>query len=276
MSIDGVSGKTSYIGTSILNLRSQLDDLQTQLASGKVSTTYAGQGPDRGLCARFARADLDHRRLCGHRDQRQHAHQRRQPDAAGTGQDRQLRSRVPSSSSTIVLNNNGQTSGQITAQAAFANAVSVLNTQSGERFLFSGRATDTPPTAPANDMLYGTGTQAGLTQMIGERQAGRSGPERYGASCRHLAAADDNGDQCRRRWLGLRTEAPFGEFLADRCCHRPAVRRAAGGRRSISAPSIRTTARRSSSISNCPTARPKSIELTALTTTTPPPVPDPS
>ena len=39
MSIDGVSGRTSYIGTTILNLRSQLNDLTTQLATGKVSTT---------------------------------------------------------------------------------------------------------------------------------------------------------------------------------------------------------------------------------------------
>lgn len=49
MSIDGVSGRTSYIGTTILNLRSQLNDLTTQLATGKVSTTYAGQGLDRGF-----------------------------------------------------------------------------------------------------------------------------------------------------------------------------------------------------------------------------------
>ena len=49
MSIDGVSGRTSYIGTSIINLRNQLNDLTTQLASGKISTTYAGQGADRGF-----------------------------------------------------------------------------------------------------------------------------------------------------------------------------------------------------------------------------------
>ncbi|KAF0190275.1 MAG: Solute carrier family 10 (Sodium/bile acid cotransporter) member 7, partial [Gammaproteobacteria bacterium] len=42
MSIVGVSGKTSYIGAQILDLRGQLDDLQTQLSTGKVSTTYAG------------------------------------------------------------------------------------------------------------------------------------------------------------------------------------------------------------------------------------------
>ena len=75
-----------------------------------------------------------------------------------------------------MLNNNGQTSGQITAQAAFANAIAMLNTQSGDRYLFSGRATDRPATVPANDMLYGVGTQAGLTQMISERRQADQGP----------------------------------------------------------------------------------------------------
>ena len=49
MSIDGVNGRTSYIGTSILNIRKQLDELTQQLASGRVSTTYAGQGANRGF-----------------------------------------------------------------------------------------------------------------------------------------------------------------------------------------------------------------------------------
>ncbi len=49
MSIDGVNGRTSYIGTSIINLRNQLNDLTQQLASGRVSTTYAGQGANRGF-----------------------------------------------------------------------------------------------------------------------------------------------------------------------------------------------------------------------------------
>ena len=49
MAIEGVGGRTSYLGTSILNLRSQLDDLTQQLASGKKSTSYAGLGIDRGF-----------------------------------------------------------------------------------------------------------------------------------------------------------------------------------------------------------------------------------
>ncbi len=84
------------------------------------------------------------------------------------------------STSTVVLNNNGQTSGQITAQAAFANAVALLNTQSGDRFLFSGRMTDTPSTVPADDMLYGTGMQAGLKQLIDERKQADQGVNNMG------------------------------------------------------------------------------------------------
>jgi len=50
MSIDGVVARTSYIGTSILiSGPPKLNDLTTQLATGKVSTTYAGQGIDRGF-----------------------------------------------------------------------------------------------------------------------------------------------------------------------------------------------------------------------------------
>ena len=74
-----------------------------------------------------------------------------------------------------MLNNNGQTSGQITAQAMFANAVSLLNSQSSDRFLFSGRATDTAATVPADVMLNGTATQAGLTQLINERRQADQG-----------------------------------------------------------------------------------------------------
>lgn len=175
MSIVGVSGKTSYIGAQILSLRSQLDDLQTQLSTGKVSTTYAGQGPDRafalGLRAQIANINA-------YADSATNVQTRINVANLSLQGLADVGSSVKSAStsSTIVLNNNGQTSGQITAQAAFANAISMLNTQSGDRYLFSGRATDRPATVPANDMLYGVGTQAGLTQMIDERRQADQGP----------------------------------------------------------------------------------------------------
>ena len=88
MSIDGVSGKTSYIGPAIVNLRDQLDDLTTQLASGKISTTYAGQGTDRGFALNLRAQVSEHRCLRRHRQQRQHPSQRGQSGAAGTDRHR--------------------------------------------------------------------------------------------------------------------------------------------------------------------------------------------
>lgn len=174
MSIDGVSGKTSYIGTSILSLRNQLGELQTQLASGKVSTTYAGQGVDRafalGLRAQISGINA-YANTATNVNTRLNVANLALQGLVDIGN--QVKS--ASTTSTIVLNNNGQTTGQITAQAAFANAVSLLNTQSGDRYLFSGRATDTPSTVSADEILHGTGTRAGLTQLISERRQADQG-----------------------------------------------------------------------------------------------------
>jgi hypothetical protein len=51
----------------------------------------------------------------------------------------------------------------------------MLNSQSGDRYLFSGRATDTAATVPADVMLNGNGAQAGLTQLINERRQADQG-----------------------------------------------------------------------------------------------------
>jgi len=174
MSIDGVSGRTSFIGSSIINLRNQLNDLTQQLASGRISTTYAGQGANRGF-ALTLRAQVSS--IDAFADTAVNVNTRLSvANLALQGlSDIGVSVKGAAASSTIVLNNNGQTSGQITAQAAFANAVSLLNSQSGDRYLFSGRTTDTPATVPADVMLNGTGTQAGLVQLINERRQADQG-----------------------------------------------------------------------------------------------------
>ena len=172
--ISGVGGKTSYIGTGILNLKAQFEELQAQLASGKVSTTYAGQGLDRGF-ALGLRAQVSS--IDAYANTAINVNTRINVANLSLQGLTDIGSEVKkaAASSTIVLNNNGQTSGQITAQAQFADAIALLNTQSGDRYLFSGRQTDTTPTAAANEILYGTGTQAGLTQLISERKQADQG-----------------------------------------------------------------------------------------------------
>ena len=184
MAIDGVNGRTNYIGTSIVSLRNQLNDLTRQLASGKVSTTYAGQGPDRGF-ALSLRAQVSI--LDAYSDTSKNVNTRLNVVNLALQGMSDIGKSVKSAAttSTIVLNNNGQTSGQITAQAAFANAVSLLNSQAGDRYLFSGRTTDKPATVSADVMLYGNGTQAGLSQLINERRQADQGTGNMG----HLSVA---------------------------------------------------------------------------------------
>ena len=49
MTVSGVGTKTSILASRILDLQSQFDSLQTQLATGKKSNTYAGMGTNRGF-----------------------------------------------------------------------------------------------------------------------------------------------------------------------------------------------------------------------------------
>lgn len=181
MAIDGVSGRTSYIGSSILNLKSQLDTLQEQLASGKISSTYAGQGVNRGLAVGL-RAQISN--LSAYADTATNVNTRINIANLSLQGLVDLNTQVKNAAngSSISLGNNGQTTGQTSGLAAFANAIELLNTRSGDRYLFSGRATDTPPTATADEILYGSadGSKAGLTQLVTERKSADLGADGMG------------------------------------------------------------------------------------------------
>ena len=68
------------------------------------------------------------------------------------------------------LDNTGQTSVQELAASYLDQILSLLNTQVGSNYIFSGSAVNQPSVASANHILNGNGTQAGLTQLIAERQ----------------------------------------------------------------------------------------------------------
>src|SRR5258708_12442592 len=73
-------------------------------------------------------------------------------------------------SSTQTLNSAGQTIGQQTAGSQLYSMLGILNMQAGDRYLFSGSAINTLSVASADDILNGTVGQAGLKQVIAERQ----------------------------------------------------------------------------------------------------------
>lgn len=170
MTIDGVSGRTSYLGSSILNIKNQLNTLSEQLSSGKKATTYAGLGVDAGTAtglraqiasyASYANTAtvLNTRINIANLSLQGMSKAGAEVKAAAAG-------------ATLTLDNTGQTAGQKTGMASFTQMIALLNTEVGGRFLFSGRATDTPATQPADVILNGTGAQAGLKQVIDERAA---------------------------------------------------------------------------------------------------------
>jgi flagellar hook-associated protein 3 FlgL len=170
MSINGVSGRTSYIGAGILNLRSQLDSLTQQLASGRISNTYAGDGTGRGLAIGI-RAQLSN--ISGYGDTATNVNTRINVANLSLQRLAAIGSEVKGAavSGSGTLDNNGQTAGQKTASLDFIDSVNMLNAQSGDRFLFSGRATDTAPVAPPDQIMNGNGAAiAGLKQVISERR----------------------------------------------------------------------------------------------------------
>lgn len=169
MAIDGVSGRTSFLGSSLVGLRQQLEGLSLQLSSGKVGTTYASQGFNRGLGVAF-RSQLDS--IDAFKDTATTVTTRIEVANLSLQRLAKIQTTVKAAavSATSNLDNNGQTPAQKSANLSLIDMVEVLNVRSGDRYLFSGRATDTPPVAPVDALLNGVGAQAGLKQLINERR----------------------------------------------------------------------------------------------------------
>src|SRR5216684_792807 len=169
MAINSVSYGPTYLNQSLLNLNSQLTTLQSQLTTGKKSTSYAGMGVNEGF-AIAARAQLAN--ISAFSDTMSNINTN--IGIANTA----LQSMVDigttvlnsANSSMQGLNSAGQTIAQQTATSQLSSMLGILNMQAGDRYLFSGSAINTPAVASIDDILNGTTTQAGLKQVISERQ----------------------------------------------------------------------------------------------------------
>jgi flagellar hook-associated protein 3 FlgL len=168
MAINGVGFGGSLFGQAVQNLNTQLTSLSTQLATGEKSTTYSGMGLGEGF-AIAARGQLASISAFGDAITNVNtfinvANTALQSLSSITGQ---VQSAAATGSRDI--NSNGQTVAQGNAQAELSSIVGILNTQAGDRFIFSGSAISTPSVASADNIMNGAGTQAGLKQVIAER-----------------------------------------------------------------------------------------------------------
>ena len=169
MSISSINYGSSLLGQSVQNINTQLTDLSTQLSSGVKSTDYAGMGVNEGF-AIAARAQLANITAFGDTMTNvtttiNAANTVLQSLSKTAGEVQSEASATPQN-----LTSTGQTIGQQNALSQLSAMVGMLNTQVGDRYIFSGSAINTPAVVSADDILNGNGTQAGLKQVIADRQ----------------------------------------------------------------------------------------------------------
>ncbi|PSO15877.1 flagellar protein [Bradyrhizobium sp. MOS003] len=179
MSISSINYSSSILGSQIRNINQQLTDLSTQLSTGKLSQNYSGMGTNEGF-AIAGRAQLSN--IAAYTDTITNVNVSINLANTALQSLTKIRSTVQTGAANTAqdLNVNGQTIAQNTAAAQFGSMIGVLNTQTGNRYLFSGTAVSTQPVADAGDIINGTTTQAGFKTVMAERQSADLGANGMG------------------------------------------------------------------------------------------------
>lgn len=164
-SIGGIGARSLLMVQSLVDMRTQLGDLQRQMATGKRSDTYAGLGLDRGLTVGL-RSQLA--AIGSYNDTIGNVGVRVDIADAALTRIAELGREMKAVSGQI--NSSIQrTTAKETAKNAVDEIIGLLNTQVGDRYIFSGLASDTSAVDSMNNVLYGDGIRAGLQQIISER-----------------------------------------------------------------------------------------------------------
>jgi flagellar hook-associated protein 3 FlgL len=169
MAINGIGYGTSILNQSVLDIKNQMTLLQSQLTTGLKSTSYAGMGTNEGF-AIAARSQLANISSFSDTMTNINTNIGIANTALQSMADIGTTALNSANSSMQTLNSAGQSSGQQTATSQLSSMLGILNMQAGDRYLFSGGAINTPAVASYDNIINGTTTQAGLKQVISERQ----------------------------------------------------------------------------------------------------------
>jgi flagellin-like hook-associated protein FlgL len=168
MTVSSIGGQPAAAIQSLVNLRNTLDDLQRQLSTGQKSTTYAGLGLDRGVTV-SVNAQLS--AMTGFDASADMVNTRIGVASTALSSISDLGAAVKTSmsqgsySSTV----GGIQAAQTAAGQSLDEMFNLLNTQAGDRYMFSGQATNQPAVETYDHIMNGNGAQAGLKQIISER-----------------------------------------------------------------------------------------------------------
>jgi flagellin-like hook-associated protein FlgL len=168
MTVSGVGSQTSLVVQSLVGMRQQLDDLQQQLGTGKKSDTYSGMGLDRGLAVALRNQMSG---LGGYDDAITNVNVRINLAQTALGRISDIAGSIKSAAlQTNAINSDGSTTSQNVSMSEFTEILGLMNTQAGDRYLFSGRAADQPATETPDHIMNGDGVRAGFKQVTLERK----------------------------------------------------------------------------------------------------------
>ena len=168
MSISGVNTSTALMVQQLKNLRTQLDDLQRQLATGEKVDTYQGISSQAQLIVGL---NSQLTAVSSYQDTNNVLNARLSIAQSVLTQFDTVTTSVRNSAqmSTFLASANGQTADQTYASAQLDQLLNLLNTQADGRYMFSGAAVNQPSVASTDAIINGNGNQAGLKQIISER-----------------------------------------------------------------------------------------------------------
>ena len=179
MTVSGVTSNIAPLLQSAMDINKRLDDLQRQLGTGQKSDTYAGLGSQSGIVVAL--------------NARMSALSSFDDTIANVGITISLQQMVLQQIASVghtvqsaavnanfAIDSTGQTTAQKTATDQLNQILSLLNTQGGNGYLFSGTGLSQASVASVDDILNGNGSQAGLKQIIVERNQADLGADGLG------------------------------------------------------------------------------------------------
>jgi flagellin-like hook-associated protein FlgL len=179
MTISGISSNLAPLMQSVTDINKQLDDLNRQLGSGQKADSYAGLGSQSGVAislnAQLA-AISSFNNTITNVGTTLSLQQLVLQQIASVG------SKVQSSASqpSYAIDSTGQTSAQKSAESSLDQILSMLNSQGANGYLFSGSGLNQTSVDTADHILNGNGSQAGLKQVITERNQADLGADGLG------------------------------------------------------------------------------------------------
>jgi flagellar hook-associated protein 3 FlgL len=178
-----ITGPGSITATTLLaqnNMMNQLNTLGQQIGTGDTATTYSGLGSQAGLALQLG---TQLAAINGYSSTANTVGTTLTIAQSALNQMSSVSNDVQqmiSQQGAFSLDGNGQTTTQSSAASYLDQILSLLNTQVGGNYLFSGTAVNQPSVAETNAILNGNGQQAGLTQVIAQRLQADQGSDGLG------------------------------------------------------------------------------------------------